>query len=477
MDSYQQQCFSDFWTLISSWKNAYRCAIFSYVGLKTAEGPRVLFGRILLEPTRTGVDDTTFTFETEHIVAARFTSSTTPTDIETVLTKAKAGEIQSVDAQTNIILQPDGNLSAFFSPVHHPFISEGPRLPTLRVSGTSRYNLIVSVADQRSLDWELKAAETPFDNLDELLSHCNLPGQMVMGDSTTLEIVAKSPAMISDASLISGGDAIIECRVAAALGNQKLRLGYKVLHHKESIERKSVNGSALEWRQDGDLKIGTYRVPVVSASLLQAFISYAGISHHQWWVTDPHRYLNPRLAIHQIFDEDLELLRRMLLKPDTDKPYAFENAVSTLLNLLGFSVTNYGRIPKLQRGPDIIAISPAGHVGITECTVGLPNENDKLAKLVQRVKLIRDRLKETGHGVSQLQAVIVTPLSRDEVTANLETAGKYEIAVICKEDIEEMLNQVGLPPNADRLFEDAKRLVPNARQRSLFEDKKGRPPG
>ncbi|MHB1956527.1 MAG: hypothetical protein ACYCOU_22580, partial [Sulfobacillus sp.] len=151
-----------------------------------------------------------------------------------------------------------------------------------------------------------------------------------------MEIVAKSPVMISDVSAITGSDAVIECRLATALDNEQLRLGYKVLR-KESIERRSVIGSALEWRQDGDIKIGTYRALVGNASLLQAFVSYAGVSHHQWWVTDPQKRLNPRLAVHQVFDEDLELLRRMLIKPETDKPYVFENAVSALLNLLGFS--------------------------------------------------------------------------------------------------------------------------------------------
>lgn len=467
MDSHQEQCLSDFEALISPWANAYQCATISYIGLKTAEGQRLLFGRILLEPTRSGVNDAAFKFETEHLIAARFISSATQTDIKTILEKAKAGEIQTIDHTSKLLLQADGSFSTYFSPIHHPFVSEGPRRPTLRVSGTSRHNLTVSIADHRALDWELKAAETPFDNLDELLSQCNLPAQMQMGDSTTLEIVAKSPVMISDSSAITGSDTVIECRLASVLDIEKLRLGYKILH-KESIERKSVSGSALDWRQDEDIKIGTYRAPVGSASLLQAFVSYAGISHHQRWVTDPQRRLNPRLAIHQVFDEDLELLRRMLLKPETDKPYVFENAVSTLLNLLGFAVSNYGRIPKLQKGPDIIAISPTGHVGVTECTVGLLDENDKLAKLVQRAKLIRDKLNGTGYGFLQLQAVIMTPLSRDEVTANLERAGKHGIAVVCKEDIEEMLKQVYLPPNADRLFEEAKRLVPNAGQGSLF---------
>lgn len=465
MNSRQEQYFSDFESLLALCAGTYQCAVISYVGLKTAQGPRLLFGRVLLEPTRTGVSEAPFRFETEHLFAARFVSGATPTDIELSLVKARNGEILAIDGETSVPLQSDGNFSVFFSPIHHPFVSEGPRLPSLRVSGMTKHNLIVSITDPRALDWELKAAEAPFDNLDELLSQCNLPTQMQMGDSTTLEIVAKSPVMISGASAITGSNAVIECNLAASLDPGRLRLGYKI-PHKDAVDRASVSGSAFEWRQEGDIQVGTYRLSVGDASLLQAFVSYAGISHHQWWVADPRKRLNPRYAVHQIFDEDLDLLRRMLMKPETDKPYVFENTVSTLLNLLGFSVSNYGRIPKLQKGPDIIAISPAGHVGVVECTVGLLDENDKLAKLVQRAKLIRDRLNGAGYAFLQLQAVIVTPLSREEVAANLETAGKYDIAVVCREDLEEMLDQTNLPPNADRLFEETKRLIPNVGQGS-----------
>lgn len=467
MNNQQEQYFSDLESLLSQWEGAYKCSVISYVGLKTAQGTRLLFGRVLLEPSRTGVSETAFRFETEHLIAARFVSSAMPTEIRSFLEKARNGEILTIDGTTSISLQVEGNLSASFWPIHHPFVSEGPRLPSLRVSGISKHNLAMNFADPRVLDWELKAAEAPFDTLDELLSQCNLPTQMQMGDLTALEIVAKSPVMISDASTITGCDAVIDCRLSTALDIGKLRLGFKILH-KESIERKSVSGSELDWRQDGDIKVGTYRTPVGDASLLQAFVSYAGVSHHQWWVTDPQKRLNPRFAMHQVFDEDLGILRKMLLKPESDKSQMFESAVSTLICLLGFSVSNYGRAPKLQDGPDIIAVAPSGHVGVIECTVGLLDRNDKLAKLVQRSMLIREKLDHAGYGFLQIQSVIVTPLSREEVAVNLETAGKHEIAVVCKEDLEEMLNQVSLPLNADRVFQEAKNLIPNVSQGSLF---------
>ena len=464
----QEQDFAGFESLIAPWKVAYCCATNSYVALKLPEGPRLLFGRVVLEPTRTGINQQTFRFETQHIIAARFVTDTTYHDVDSILEKARAGEMPRKDGSVSLLSEDERPLSTYFNPLYHPLVSAGPRLPSLLVRGIARHNLTVKIADASQLDWELKAAETPFDSLDELLVYCGLPTLRQMGDSTTLEVVAKSPAMIDPGSMIAEGEAMLESRVAVPLDVARLRIGYRVFS-KERVDRGSIGGEMLQWRQEGDVMVGTCRIPVADSSLIQSFLSYAEICLHQWWVTDPKKRLNPRHAIHQVFDEDLELLRRMLLKPEADKPYVFENAVSTILSVLGFSVSNYGRIPKLQKGPDIIAISPSGHIGVVECTIGLLDESDKLAKLVQRTKLVREKLDGAGYSHLQVQSVIVTPLSRDEVAANLETAGKHPIAVVCKEGLEELLSRVSLPPNPDRLFEDAKALIPNAQQGSLFQ--------
>jgi len=265
-----------------------------------------------------------------------------------------------------------------------------------------------------------------------------------------------------DTSRISSGEALVECRAAKLLVNEKCKIGYRIFRKDETVDRGSANGVTFEWREEDDIKIGSYRVPVGDANLMQAFLSYDGVSLHRWWVTDPQKYLNPRNAIHQVFDKDFELLKKVLLKPDSDNASLFEQAISVLLSVLGYSVINYGRIPKLQKGPDIIAVTPIGHVGVVECTVGLLDHDDKLGKLVQRTELIRQRLAETGYGFVRFQPVIVTALSRKEVASDLETAGKYGIAVVCREDIQTLLNQVGLPPNADQHFENTERLIPSA---------------
>lgn len=108
-------------------------------------------------------------------------------------------------------------------------------------------------------------------------------------------------------------------------------------------------------------------------------------------------------------------------------------------------------------------------MGIVECTVGLINESDKLAKLVQRTALIKEKFADVRYGNLQIQPVVVTPLSREEVAADLPLAGNHGIAVVCKQNIENALSQVEFPPNSDRVFQDTKKLVP-AEQPSLFEN-------
>lgn len=468
MSNSYEQAFQDFKALLSKWEGAYVCSVHSYVALKRQEGGRLLFGRVLLEPTREGINETPFQFESEHIIAGRFVKVATPEATSVLIEKATVGQMDTGEGIASLATDTSNPIRAYFAPIYHPLISEGPRLPSLTVHGTAKHNILVTAGDSRQFDWEVKAADTPFDSMDELLGHCGLPTLMQIGDSTALEVVARSPGAIGAGSTIKESEAVIECRVARELDVGKLRLGYRILQKDQKIDRGSATGETFEWRQENDLKIGSHRVLVGEAPLLQALLSYDRISLHQWWIIDPKKHLNPRHAIHQVFDQDLEVLRKMLLKPDTDKPYVFEGAISTLLTLLGFSVSNYGRIPKLQKGPDIVAIAPSGHIGVIECTVGILSENDKLAKLVQRTKLIKEKLAEAGYGQLQLQPVIVTPLSRDEVTADLAVAGEHGIAVVCKENLEGALNQVSLPPNADRIFQDAKRLIPSS-QPSLFQ--------
>lgn len=460
----------EFNKLLSLWKEVYKWKTTLFVAIKTLEGTKLLIGRIIFDSVKP-LDSLLFGFESSHIIAGREISETTINDIDLCIKNATGGNLLSSKQAFTLYLKGSDTLGTTFFPVYHPTITSGPRWPSLIIRGSRKYELL-SPPNFRPMelpDWDLKAADQPFDSLDELFTHLGFPTSQQAGDSVALEIIGACPALIADDSKITAGSAQIKCRLAEGAEIKKVKFGYKVLHA-NSIERGSITGDAFEWVTDGPSKLGTANVPTKDAPWLQGFLSYNGISLHQWWIDDPEKRLNQRHAIHELFDKDLAFVKRFLLTPDGKQNRAFEHGIALLLSILGFSVLHYGKLSNMEDGPDIIAITPSGNVGVIECTTGLLNAKDKLVKLAQRTSLIKEDMKRAGHGHFPVQPVIVTALPKNEVEAGLEEAGRNGIAVVCKENIEELLRRVTLPQNPDVLFQEAQRLIPpRTTQQSLFQ--------
>lgn len=460
----------EFSKLISFWKEVYKWKTTSFVAIKTPEGPRLLIGRIIFDSVKPQ-DSLLFSFESTHIIAGREISDTSAADIDTSIKNAMEGNLVSSKQTIQLHLKKEDALSRWFSPVYHPSVTAGARLPSLIIRGSQKYDLL-SAPNFRSnemLDWDLKGADQPFDALDELFTHLDFPTSQQAGDSTALEIIATSPALIADDSKITAGSAQIKCRLAEGAEIEKVKFGYKIFHA-NSIERGSITGDVFAWTMDGSIKIGTANVPTKDAPWLQGFLSYNGISLHQWWIDDPEKRPNQRHALHEIMDKELGFVKKFLLTPDGKKNRSFEHGMALLLSILGFSVLHYGKLSNMEDGPDIIAITPSGNVGVIECTTGLLSANDKLVKLVHRTTLIKDTLTKAGHVQIMIRPIIVTAYSKKQVEAELERAGESGVAVVCKENIEELLRRVTLPQNADALFQEAQRLIPpRTKQQSSFQ--------
>lgn len=453
--------FESFTQFISPWVEAYRLATISYVAINMIDQSPLLMGRIFLEPTTISVDTNTFTYKSTTVIAERFSIDLNNDKRKKLFNDTRNGHISCASNSENIQLRAENGLHSIFSPIRPPLTSEdlsALRVPSVLLTGSNRRELFPNF-DPNLIDWELSSSETPFQDFNELLALCGFPTWQNWGDMATLEVIAKPPAMISDTSSMSDGKAVVQCRMASSLDLKKLRIGYKVLAEKQ-IERGSKKGEDADIKYKDDVAIATWTLDTGSAPFMQAFANYNNIAHHRWWITDLTKTRNLRQLIHEVFDHDNQLLRQMLLDPDTNKPYSFENAVTTLLYLLGFSVTGYGHIPKLQNGPDVVAFTNAGHILAVECTIGILNKNNKLAKLAQRVALIRRGLVENERSYIRVQPVIVTPLSRDEILADIDTAGKQGISVVCKEELEAVLVRTSLVPNSDAVYEEICRLIP-----------------
>jgi len=453
----------EFRDILSHWINVYKWQNCSYVAVKSPTGPRLVFGRIILEPNSFKDSISDFYLETENIIAQHETLKIEPADIAERLLKAKEGLVTYSKHIFNLKNKSDELPYLTCYPIYHPAISYGPRLPSLIIREKERHAIFTM--NLRLLDWELRSADQPFDSITDLLVSMGLPVLSQMGDFAAFELVARTPANISDKSLITNNSATIIVNVSQNVDINKIKLGCKVFN-KNGIERFSVNGGKITWTNNQDSIIGEYKHTVEDAAWLQAFLSYEDLTLHDGYINDPQKQTNPRYSIHSIFDGSHDILKRFLLEAEFTQEN-FEEGIALLLNILGFSIFHYGQIPKLKDGPDIVAFTPLGNIAIIECTVGLLDNKDKLAKLIQRTVLVKDKLKNAGLGYFSIQPIIISRLSKAEVTGHLEEAGKHNIAVVCKEELEELFRRASFLPDAEGLFKEAERLIPKKDQLSL----------
>lgn len=462
-DNLNKNAVDEFSDILSNWINVYKWQNCSYVAIKSPTVPRLVSGRIILETSLLKDSISDFYFETENIIAQHEISSVKPNDINKRLLEAKEG-LATYSKHAFNLKNKSGELPYFTCyPVYHPAISYGARLPSLIIREKERHAILTM--NLQLLDWELRSADQPFNSIEDLFVHIGLPGLSQMGDSATLEIVAKTPANISDKSTINNNQATIILNASQNLDVNKIKLGCKVFN-KNGIERFSVNRGKIRWTDNKDSLTGEYNHTVEDANWVQAFLSYKDKALHSWGISDPEKQINHRCLIHNLFDGNHDILQKFLSNAEFTQDN-FEDGIALLLNDLGFSFFHYGRIPKLQDGPDIIAFTPMGNIAVVECTIGLLDKNDKLAKLIQRTVLIKEKLKNAGLEHLSVQPIIVSKLPRAEVTGHLEEAGKHRIAVVCKEELTELLTRVTSYPDPEGLLREASRLIPKTEQLSL----------
>jgi len=469
----QPQHFLDFTILISTWKSSYRYASLSSLAVKTTNGTVLLFGRIILEFSKPEGNQH-FCLETGDLVARKKGFPISEDTIDKIITEVSRGELSFGDELFR--LKRDGEyFSSSFFPLYHPLITTGPRLPIVAVRGIGRDTLLhrENFRPFEHFDWALKSADQPFDSLDELLMFMGLPRLLQMSDMTTIELVARAPIAIMDTSRVENNEAIIICRLAEGLNPSLVKLGYKIAS-KGLSTRSFIMGDKLSWKKEGFFQDGTAQVPLVDAPVIQAFASYAGLAIHQWWVTDPKKSLNMRKAAYEPYDDNLDVIRRFLAGLGNNKSEDFETSIALLLYLLGFSVAHMGTTKLLSEGPDILAHTPSGNLLVVECTIGLLNEGNKLAKLTRRTISIKEKLMAAGYSHLIVQPVITTALVRNSVATELEDAGKAGIAVVCKEELDSLLNESTIFPDPEDLLKRTTQLIPKipdkADQASLFNN-------
>ena len=444
--------------LIGPWHETYEAAIYAYVALRTPSGFRLITGRVQWITMATNITVKEFHFESEHIVADRGMATTALCPVDQSIEYALQGKMPGVEREVILPNREGGSLSVTFNHFFPPHISSGSRSPTLIVIGET-------VHDPNALpdlDWELRSATVPFHSLKDLCDECGLQGEFQYGNSAMLQLIAEAPGHISEQSGFDNGEVRIGCVVGKDTDPARWRAGYRIWDRNGVIQRGSCEGSEWEWTIDGEGRQGMSYIPVKGALMVQVYLSYCGIGLHEFKFADPTGYANLRYKVYEAVASDAGVLERLLQGNGTKKNDAdeLEAGVSLLLGLLGFSLLPFSMSNVLRDAPDLVALSTNGSILVVECTVGPLANKGKLGKLAERGLDVRRALEASGTTVPEIQTVLISTVSRGGAVGDMENAGKANIAVLCAEDIRELLEMVPTAPDADEVFDHIKARVP-----------------
>jgi hypothetical protein len=387
-------------------------------------------------------------FQSSEIIAGRILLPPELTAAN-IIQGALNGKISTLDGDLAFLSQVNGGYAATFIPLHPEPLARQSRIGVLQIRGSDQSDFW----QNEGLDWAMRAADEPYDNLNELSIDFGIGG--LIERSTIFEAVVPAIVEVDLSAQVKGGIATIGIWATKGLDQSKVSIGYRVFDKGAVVTRATVKGDALNWGEQQNLNVASTEINVPSAAIIHCYARYDGVTYHSGFIVDPSLAQNPRRAAYDAFDPQLRTLVEALSTKDRSRARDVEPAIANMLWMLGFNTCHLGGVKTLQDGPDILAATPSGHILAVECTVGMIKTDSKMHKLLARTTAIRDQLFRSGHGHLRVLPVMVTTLSRDEIASEIGDAVKQGVYVICGDDFEEAINRTLILPNADQLFTDA----------------------
>lgn len=449
-----QKNLDDFFEVIAPYQSAYQHIGFSYLAIKFGEPFQIIRGRVFMNVSPPKVQPQHF--RSPHVRAGHYTLKELGfDDVRDLLNQLTNGVLNTPDGPLHFMASGGGRHAAAFTPFHPDGLATQTRINVLTLMAGE-----TNTIRQPETDWEIKAAERPYDGLQELANELVL-GQLVQRPPY-IEIFAYNVAVIdAQQSKVVGTKADIEFRAAKHLNHGRFRLGYRIFAPGATAIRAVVPPGEIEWTEDADVDRGRTTVEIPLAGALNCTISYEGIAQSHYWIADPNRIPNARRAVYEAFDPRLENLKAVVANAQgrSEEARDLESAVAWLLWMLGFSVAHLN-IRRMRDASDLIVVTPQGHFAIVECTTGLLKAENKLAILHDRAEAARRSLAESNSGHVHLLPVIVTSKTRSEITPDLETAEKLGVLVMTRENLDNAINQTTLVhSNADQMYAEAEQTV------------------
>lgn len=388
-------------------------------------------------------------FKSAEIIAEVFHLSSLGQDLAGVIQAALNGRIVTPRGEFAFPATVTGSRAALFLPLHPEVLAQQTRVGVLQIRGSDQ----LGHWRNDRLDWDLRSASTPYDSLNELSMDFGLGG--IVENAVIFEAVAPSVVQVNLDSRVVEDKAEIGVFAFRDLERSRISIGYRIFDKGTVVNRGTVGGDTLVWDIEDARAVGATQIAVPPAALVNCYARYDDITYHSGWIADPTLVQNPRRSAYERFDPRLEKLIELLGAKEKRFSREFESAVACLLWMLGFNTCNLGGQKNLQDGPDVIGMTPEGHVVVVECTIGGLKTESKMARLLQRTALVRDQLAKSSHQHLRILPVMASALPLAEIQSEIDEARSSGVYVLCAENISEAIHRTLVPPRADALFVEA----------------------
>jgi len=453
LSEYEQKCLESFYKTIEPHLICYRNATFSYLAYKTADKFELIKGKVQLHGW-VNVPKTRH-FSSENVLCGICKVSEISDSAITLINSFLNGQVKTPAGLLHFPPDNERSHSVYSDPFYSENHSDQFRQTQLVLSGKRR-----SSSSDTEIDWELRGCATPYENIQDLCAEFSLG--ILRSDCLSIEIIARNNLLIdSSESKLADNKARVVLKLAHGLLTENCSIGFRVITSQMRIDRFQTRGKDIIWKNTEHHQQGELTFEIPTGAFLQCYASYLGKVQHKYILADLSTTQNPYRAVHQLFDKDLKILCDLVEKSKKREGDVkdLEIAMAWLLWMNGFTTSYIGATKRTTDGPDLIANTPVGHFLIVECTTGILKEGHKLSLLNERTERVRTGLRASGNEYLRVLPVIVTTKSREEVKADLESAYKLGIHVICGEDIDTAIKNTLVPQNAEQLYSTAEESV------------------
>lgn len=431
--------------------------VYSYVAIRVGDRYQLLAGQAWINGGGGALED--FSFHSETVVAERLALNSAQLDVEQLCRGLL--EQKPYSSFDDVYFRPrDQNSFGIMRYPAGPPQQSQARINTLSIFGGD----VPGNIDYSRIEWDLKSSDTPFDGLFEIFEACLL--QQPDGQRTEFSVFAHVIVAIDrEESRVEGERATIRINTLLGTDTGAIDIGLKVRPPgNQPPQRTTISNQNINWTSTSLRQEGTAQVQVPQNSIVECIARFEGLAQHYYWIADPNASHGVRLTSLLTFDADQKTLVEYLTWKDVRgrNSREFELGVGWLLWLMGLAPLQLDPTGKNPDSPDLLVISPAGEILVVECTVGLLKAENKLAKLIARAQLVRTGLVAKGLN-NRVTPVIVSAMPRDQLAGDLAAAGEHGVAVIAKEEIDNLRERCNLPLDAEQAVQLIIQQVPVTR--------------